>query len=191
MLVFINGQHIDNPTENKEFLELLENLPLPGAFKDLFSNNAKEEESGDLFQAKAESFVKEDEFKPGFVDTPVLEEGFDKMLQEEEGPVCSGNPLNCEKCGESLLNDFSDALDALKEGYTVTRKSWLEQDKTRFLYFVGPNVYPAKTNIAQKVFGDEVPYSGYIALKTDAGYVTPYTPTTPDLLSEDWLILND
>lgn len=178
MLVFINGQKVDNPTENKEFLELIQMLPVPDALKQMF----KKEE--DLFDKKSENFVKEEDLSPDFVTESLKEE------LVEEAP-CTGNSETCERCGGSLLVDFSDALDALKEGYTVTRKSWLEQGKTRFLYFVSPNVYPAITEIAQKVFGDEVPYSGYIALKTDAGYVTPYTPTTSDLLSEDWFVIEN
>lgn len=189
MLVFINGQQVDNPTENKEFLELIQMLPVPDALKQMF----KKEE--DLFDKKYEDFVKEEDLSPGFVSESLKEELIDvnsdvKKELVEEAP-CTGNPETCERCGESLLVDFSDALDALKEGYTVTRKSWLEQGKTRFLYLVSPNVYPARTEVAQKVFGDEVPYSGYIALKTDAGYVTPYTPTTSDLLSEDWFVIQN
>ena len=190
MLVFINGQMIDNPTENKEFLELIQMLPVPDSLKEMFSKKEK-----DLFEEKAEDFVKQEDLSPGFENEEVMaamtetSKAGQPVMEKSQG--CTGNPDTCSVCGESLLVDFSEALDALKDGYSVTRKSWLEQGKTRFLYLVAPNVYPARTEIAQRVFGDEVPYSGYIALKTDAGYVTPYMPTTSDLLSEDWLVIEN
>ena len=107
-------------------------------------------------------------------------------------PHCTGDPTNCAVCNnrEELVVDFSGALDALKEGYRVTRKSWVEKGKQRYLYFVPAATYPTRTDVARQEFGDEVPYSGYIALRTDLGYVTPYTITNPDLLAEDWLVIS-
>ena len=107
-------------------------------------------------------------------------------------PHCTGDPTNCAVCNnrEELVVDFSGALDALKEGYRVTRKSWVEKGKQRYLYFVPAATYPTRTDVARQEFGDEVPYSGYIALRTDLGYVTPYSITNPDLLAEDWLVIS-
>lgn len=112
--------------------------------------------------------------------------------EEVAVPHCTGDPTNCSLCnnGEELIVDFSDALDALKEGYRVTRKSWVEKGKQRYLYFVPAATYPSRTNVARQEFGEEVPYSAYIALRTDLGYVTPYTITNPDLLAEDWLVIS-
>ena len=120
---------------------------------------------------------------------------FDKKeVLEEEIPVphCTEDPTNCSLCnnGEELVVDFSGALDALKEGYRVTRKSWVEKGKQRYLYFVPAATYPSRTHVARQEFGEEVPYSAYIALITDLGYVTPYTITNPDLLAEDWLVIS-
>lgn len=91
---------------------------------------------------------------------------------------------------EELVVDFSGALDALKEGYRVTRKSWVEKSKQRYLYFVPATTCLSKTHAATQEFGEGVPYSAYIALRTDLGYVTPYTITNPDLFAEDWLVIS-
>ena len=116
-----------------------------------------------------------------------------KNTVEEEisVPQCTGDSTNCSLCNnaEELIVDFSGALDALKEGYRVTRKSWVEKGKQRYLYFVPAATYPSRTHVARQEFGEEVPYSAYIALRTDLGYVTPYTITNPDLLAEDWLVI--
>lgn len=115
-------------------------------------------------------------------------------IEKEEIPVphCTGDPSNCSLCnnGEELVVDFSGALDALKEGYRVTRKSWVEKGKQEYLYFVPAATYTSRTHVARQEFGEEVPYSAYIALRTDLGYVTPYTITNPDLLAEDWLVIS-
>lgn len=120
---------------------------------------------------------------------------FDKkeVLEEEVTvPHCTGDSTNCSLCNnkEELIVDFSGALDALKEGYRVTRKSWVEKGKQKYLYFVPAGTYPTQTDAARQEFGEEVPYSAYIALRTDLGYVTPYTITNPDLLAEDWLVIS-
>jgi hypothetical protein len=116
-----------------------------------------------------------------------------QVIEEEVAvPQCTGDPSNCSLCnnGEELIVDFSGALDALKEGYRVTRKSWVEKGKQKYLYFVPAATYPSRTDVARQEFGEEVPYSAYIALRTDLGYVTPYTITNSDLLAEDWLVIS-
>jgi len=123
-------------------------------------------------------------------DDKLIEENLKK--EEDAVPHCTGDPTNCALCNneEELIVDFSGALDALKEGYRVTRKSWVEKGKERYLYFVPAATYPSRTDVARQEFGEEVPYSAYIALRTDLGYVTPYTITNPDLLAEDWLVIS-
>lgn len=108
----------------------------------------------------------------------------------KEDLECSGNPLTCPLCGEDYLSNFEEALEALKNGKRVTRKLWIEDDKEVYLYFVKPAIYPSRTEAAKTEFGDEVPYSGYFALRTELGYVTPYNFQHADLLAEDWLIIN-
>ena len=73
MLVFINGQQVDNPTENKEFLELIQMLPVPDALKQMF----KKEE--DLFDKKSEDFVKKEDLSPGFITESPKEELVEKL----------------------------------------------------------------------------------------------------------------
>lgn len=87
---------------------------------------------------------------------------------------------------EVIYNDFADVLAALKAGYRVAREGW--NGKGMYLYYVPAGTYATKTEAARAEFGDEVPYTGYIAMRTAQGYVTPWTPSQIDLFSEDWLI---
>jgi len=174
--VIQNGQEIDIKDVNPNFIK---EIGMKNPFLGLLLSTA-------LLKS-----LEQEEIVDTVENTPE-EELFKKSEENiEDIAQCSGNPDTCERCGESVLNDFSDALEALKEGYKVTRKSWVIQGKSRYLYYVAPGVYPARTNVAREEFGEEVPYSGYIALKTDLGYVTPYTPTNPDLLAEDWLVISN
>lgn len=183
-----DGQEIDIKDLDKDFVsEILKNnkygillqntLQLAAWALQLSQNDLDEkqpvEKEEDLFNDKAVNALQ------------VIEE-------EVSVPHCTGDPTNCSLCnnGEELVVDFSGALDALKEGYRVTRKSWVEKGKQRYLYFVPAATYPSRTDVAIQDFGEEVPYSAYIALRTDLGYVTPYTITNPDLLAEDWLVIS-
>lgn len=170
-----DGQEIDIKNLDKDFLNnlLVTFLSQVGLKEDneLLKNPVEKEE--DLFTKE---------------DVNALQ-----VIEEEVAvPHCTGDPTNCALCNnrEELVVDFSGALDALKEGYRVTRKSWVEKGKQRYLYFVPAATYPSRTDVARQEFGEEVPYSAYIALRTDLGYVTPYTITNPDLLAEDWLVIS-
>lgn len=170
-----DGQEIDIKNLDKDFLN---NLLVT------FLSQVGLKEGNELLKNPVEK--KEDLFTKEDVNSlQVIEE-------EVVTPHCTGDPSNCSLCnnGEELVVDFSGALDALKEGYRVTRKSWVEKGKQRYLYFVPAATYPSRTDVARQEFGEEVPYSAYIALRTDLGYVTPYTITNPDLLAEDWLVIS-
>lgn len=87
---------------------------------------------------------------------------------------------------EELLS-FSDALEAVKEGERIARKGW--NGKDMYLYYVPANNYKALTESAIQEFGESVPYSAYLAMKTAQGNVVPWLASQTDLLEEDWLIL--
>ena len=184
--IFKEGQEIDINDLDKDFVsEILKNnkygillqntLQLAAWALELSQHDLDEEE---VSEKEEDLFTKE--------DVNALQ-----VIEEENVSHCTGDPTNCAVCnnGEELVVDFSGALDALKEGYRVTRKSWVEKGEQRYLYFVPAATYPTRTDVARQEFGDEVPYSGYIALRTDLGYVTPYSITNPDLLAEDWLVI--
>ena len=85
--------------------------------------------------------------------------------------------------------DFGKALEALKEGKKVARKGW--NGKGMFLYFVGDDRYPAKTEIAKTIADEDgkVAYHAYIAMKTAQGYVVPWLASQTDIIDEDWEII--
>lgn len=84
--------------------------------------------------------------------------------------------------------DFNIMLAKLKEGKKVTRLGW--NGKGMYLYYVPAQSYPAVTDIAEKEFGDMVPYRDYIAMKTVDNYIVPWVASQTDLLAEDWVVLN-
>jgi hypothetical protein len=60
-----------------------------------------------------------------------------------------------------------------------------------FLYYVGADSYPAKTDVAKGYFGADalVPYRDYIAMKTVDENVVPWVASQTDILAEDWQIV--
>jgi IMP cyclohydrolase len=85
--------------------------------------------------------------------------------------------------------DFGGAIAALKAGRKVSRSGW--NSKGMFLYLVGADAYPAKTEIAKKEWGENalVPYQSYVAMKTVQGTVVPWSCSQTDMLAEDWEIV--
>ena len=83
--------------------------------------------------------------------------------------------------------NFGQALEALKQGKKVTRIGW--NGKGMFAYHVPANSYPAQTRAAKETFGDMVPYRAYLALKTAQGDIAVWTPSTSDILAEDWEVV--
>lgn len=85
---------------------------------------------------------------------------------------------------------FEYALTTLKERKPVTRRGW--NAPGQFVYLVPPASYPAQTGVAKAHFGEGamVPYAGYFALKNAQGIVTVWTPSTGDLLADDWVDLS-
>lgn len=84
---------------------------------------------------------------------------------------------------------FGTVLELLKLGAKVARKGW--NGKGMFLYYVGADRYPAKTEAAKAYFGADalVPYRDYIAMKTVDENVVPWVASQTDLLAEDWQIV--
>lgn len=80
--------------------------------------------------------------------------------------------------------NFGEAIDAMKEGYAVTRKGW--NGSGMFAYYVPANTYPASTDVAKALIGENVQYREYLALKTAQGDVVTWSPSTSDALANDW-----
>lgn len=84
---------------------------------------------------------------------------------------------------------FGLAVEAMKMGYKVTRAGW--NGKGMFLYHVGADYYPAKTDAAKSFYGENsmVPYRSYIAMKTVNNEVVPWVASQSDILESDWIIV--
>ncbi len=82
--------------------------------------------------------------------------------------------------------NFSEALNALKNGHAVGREGW--NGKGMFLYLVPAGAYPARTGAAKAFWGDDalVPYGAYIAMKTAQDNVVPWLASQTDILTDDW-----
>jgi hypothetical protein len=83
---------------------------------------------------------------------------------------------------------FGAALKALEAGERVCRDGW--NGKGMWLYYVPPANYPAMTKAAREHIGPQVPYGGYIAMKTAQGNVVPWLASQTDVLAHDWTILS-
>ena len=83
--------------------------------------------------------------------------------------------------------NFSEALIEVKNGKKITREGW--NGKDQFVYFVDANSYPAQTEIAKATFGETVPYSAYLVIKTVQNIAVPWIASQGDLLAEDWKIV--
>ncbi len=81
-------------------------------------------------------------------------------------------------------SNFGGALAMLRHGKKVARKGW--NGKGMFLYLVPAASYPAQTKVAKQEFGETVPYSAYIAMKTVDDVVVPWCASQTCLLADDW-----
>jgi hypothetical protein len=85
------------------------------------------------------------------------------------------------------MYDFGWALQALKNRCAVARAGW--SGPQQFAYMVPAAAYPAQTGVAKAAFPlGLVPYRAYLALKTVQGDVAVWTPSTSDLLANDWML---
>lgn len=87
--------------------------------------------------------------------------------------------------------EFGIVLIKIKLGQKVTRSKW--ENKNVFLYYVSRDRYNAKTGVAKSFAAEDgkVDYGDYIAIRTENGYVIPYTPTQDDLLADDWELVDE
>jgi hypothetical protein len=87
-----------------------------------------------------------------------------------------------------IMMNFGKAIEALKEGKKVARKGW--NGVGMFVYYVKEASYPAMMDIIKGQFeNDLVPYRPYLALKTAQNDIATWSPSTSDVLAEDWEIV--
>lgn len=84
---------------------------------------------------------------------------------------------------------FGVAVEAMKRGKKVTRTGW--NGKGMYAYYVPEAKYPAQrgANMEGVFENDMVPYRAYLALKTAQNDIATWSPSTSDVLAEDWIIL--
>lgn len=84
--------------------------------------------------------------------------------------------------------NFSAALEELKRGKKVARSGW--NGKNQFVYMVAGDKFPAQNKAIKGYFKDDlVPYLPYFALKNAQDTVATWVPSTGDILSEDWYVV--
>ena len=85
--------------------------------------------------------------------------------------------------------NFSEALNAIKLGHKLKRSGWNSKDTFIFLVHGSEfEVNRAPLNAFYEM-GTKVKYHAHIDMKTAQGYIVPWLASQPDLLSEDWELL--
>jgi hypothetical protein len=93
--------------------------------------------------------------------------------------------------------NFGDALEALKKGKKIARKGW--NGKGMFIFFLPPGKIPksaihdgALKSVVDQIEGDHFEALGSIRMFTaDKKILTGWLASMTDILSEDWVILED
>ena len=84
---------------------------------------------------------------------------------------------------------FGLAIEALKKGYKVARKGWVEKDM--FLFLVPGSKFKVNRPPLLGIYedGTEISYHPHIDMKTAQGDIVPWTASQSDILVEDWVIV--
>ena len=101
---------------------------------------------------------------------------------------------------------FSEAIEALKQGKRATRLSWSEPGFSIFMQVpseIKKDIVPKMQSLPQAVKDefvkrfiddryqlDAIYYNDQIAMVNQSNLIVGYTPSTSDVLSEDWIILD-
>ncbi len=88
------------------------------------------------------------------------------------------------------MKDFSQALDALKEGKRIQRVGW--NGKGMFLFLVNGSNFTVNREPLLSIMGagTEVTYRPHIDMKDAEGKIVPWLASQTDLLANDWEVLN-
>ncbi len=85
--------------------------------------------------------------------------------------------------------DFSAALEAIKQGARCAREGW--NGKGMFVFLVPGSQFNVSRPPLSEIFpeGTPVSYRPHIDLRAADGTIGVWTPSSTDLLSNDWVIL--
>ena len=97
----------------------------------------------------------------------------------------------CDDCRENkksskLLEEFSYAIDKVKNGFRMTRNSWSNQ----YIFLVPGSTFSVNRAPLNQIFpvGTSITYHSHIDIKYPDGTVGVWFPTQEDLLATDWLL---
>jgi hypothetical protein len=81
---------------------------------------------------------------------------------------------------------FSQALHLLKQGHRLRRAGW--NGKGMFVFLVAGSRFKVSREPLLSILGEgtEVEYRGHLDLKAADGSIGCWTPSSTDLLSDDW-----
>lgn len=125
----------------------------------------------------------------------------------KEAKETVGTAVNFEQTNESIEfnHTFGIAIEAIKEGEMVRRKSW---DEGKFIFMQIPSkvnmeIVPKMTSLPQSVKDkfekrsykliapySSIRYNDQLALVYPDNTICGYTATTSDILAEDWEIID-
>ena len=82
--------------------------------------------------------------------------------------------------------NFSDALNAIKEGKRVSRSGW--NGKGIFLFLVAGSNFKVNREPLLSIMGEgtEVTYRPHIDMKDAEGKIVPWLASQTDLMADDW-----
>ena len=86
--------------------------------------------------------------------------------------------------------NFGQAIEALKQGQRVARQGW--NGKGMYLVLSEPKENSV-SGVSSYINGtiDPIPTLPFIVMKTATNELVPWLASQTDILSEDWVILND
>ena len=86
--------------------------------------------------------------------------------------------------------DFSAALSLIKGGGKLTRKGW--NGKGMYVFMVAGSQFVVNRKPLVDMFpeGTEITYRPHIDLKAVDGTIGVWTPSTSDILADDWEVVD-
>ena len=113
---------------------------------------------------------------------------FEKNVAQKQ-PTCYSPTSPTDTFKKVALMNFSQALEALKQGEKVTRNGW--NGKDMFLFLVPGSTFlvnrPPLLGIYEE--GHRIDYQPHIDMKTVDETVVPWLASQSDLLADDWFIV--
>lgn len=85
--------------------------------------------------------------------------------------------------------NFSDALDAVKNGEKVTRAGW--NGKGMFIFLVPGSSFQVNRPPLLGIYreGTPIDYHAHIDMRTADGTIVPWVASQSDLLADDWTLM--